>query len=73
MADPCETCLRWPECNGVDAAICPMCRAYAEPPRRMACVDEMSDPQYNREILATLAQDIAITLEAHRRRRHRGL
>jgi len=21
-ADPCETCLRWPECNGVDADTC---------------------------------------------------
>lgn len=21
--DPCETCLRWPECNGVDAGNCP--------------------------------------------------
>lgn len=24
--DPCETCLRWPECNGVDADTCPLCR-----------------------------------------------
>lgn len=24
--DPCETCLRWPECNGVDANTCPLCR-----------------------------------------------
>lgn len=23
--DPCETCLRWPECNGVDADTCPLC------------------------------------------------
>lgn len=22
MNDPCETCLRWPECNGVDADSC---------------------------------------------------
>ena len=22
MTDPCETCLRWPECNGVDADTC---------------------------------------------------
>ena len=22
--DPCETCLRWPECNGVDADTCPL-------------------------------------------------
>ena len=21
--DPCETCLRWSECNGVDAGNCP--------------------------------------------------
>ena len=21
---PCETCLHWPECNGVDADICPI-------------------------------------------------
>jgi hypothetical protein len=20
--DPCETCLRWPECNGVDSDTC---------------------------------------------------
>lgn len=25
--NPCETCLRWPECNGVDAENCPI---YAE-------------------------------------------
>lgn len=24
--DPCETCLRWSECNGVDRDDCPMCR-----------------------------------------------
>lgn len=24
--DPCETCLRWPECNGVDAEQCPLMR-----------------------------------------------
>jgi hypothetical protein len=24
--DPCENCLRWPECNGVDANTCPLCR-----------------------------------------------
>ena len=24
MYEPCETCLRWPECNGVDAEICPV-------------------------------------------------
>lgn len=24
MTDPCETCLRWPECNGVDAENCPV-------------------------------------------------
>lgn len=24
MTDPCETCLRWPECNGVDAESCPI-------------------------------------------------
>lgn len=24
--DPCEKCLRWPECNGVDANTCPRCR-----------------------------------------------
>lgn len=23
MTDPCDTCLRWPECNGVDADNCP--------------------------------------------------
>lgn len=23
-APPCETCLRWPECNGVDAEACPL-------------------------------------------------
>lgn len=30
MADHCETCLRWPECNGVDAASCPLCKDYKE-------------------------------------------
>lgn len=24
--DPCDTCLRWPECNGVDADTCPLCK-----------------------------------------------
>lgn len=23
MTDPCETCVRWSECNGVEAASCP--------------------------------------------------
>lgn len=23
---PCETCLYWYECNGVDADICPLCK-----------------------------------------------
>lgn len=23
--DPCDTCLRWSECNGVDADTCPLC------------------------------------------------
>jgi hypothetical protein len=23
---PCATCLRWPECNGVEAERCPLCR-----------------------------------------------
>lgn len=27
MNDPCETCLRWPECNGVDAESCPVVRS----------------------------------------------
>ena len=26
---PCETCLRWPECNGVDVANCPVYMDYA--------------------------------------------
>lgn len=30
MDHPCDTCLRWPECNGVDADNCPLCMAYAE-------------------------------------------
>jgi hypothetical protein len=25
QTDPCETCLRWPECNGVDRDTCPLC------------------------------------------------
>jgi hypothetical protein len=25
---PCETCLRWSECNGVDAANCPAVRDF---------------------------------------------
>lgn len=24
--NPCETCLRWYECNGVDRDICPLCK-----------------------------------------------
>lgn len=24
MEDPCETCLRWWECNGVDKENCPL-------------------------------------------------
>lgn len=24
MDNPCETCLRWPECNGVDKESCPL-------------------------------------------------
>ena len=24
MTDPCETCLRWYECNGIDKENCPM-------------------------------------------------
>lgn len=30
MDHPCETCLRWPECNGVDADNCPLCKGYKE-------------------------------------------
>lgn len=30
MDHPCETCLRWPECNGVDADNCPLCKDWAE-------------------------------------------
>jgi hypothetical protein len=26
MIDACETCLHWPECNGVDADRCPACK-----------------------------------------------
>lgn len=28
--DPCETCLRWPECNGVDAEQCPIVQAQTK-------------------------------------------
>lgn len=27
MSHPCETCLRWPECNGVDWGSCPDSKA----------------------------------------------
>lgn len=27
---PCESCLRWPECNGVAADDCPLWRDYDE-------------------------------------------
>lgn len=30
MTDPCETCARWPECNGVDAETCPFRARYKE-------------------------------------------
>ena len=26
MTDPCESCLRWSECNGVDRDTCPLWR-----------------------------------------------
>lgn len=26
MSARCESCLRWPECNGVDADNCPLCQ-----------------------------------------------
>ena len=26
MSHPCETCLRWSECNGVDIDNCPLCK-----------------------------------------------
>lgn len=29
MSDPCETCLRWAECNGVDKE-CPLRKQYTE-------------------------------------------
>lgn len=30
QADPCDTCLRWPECNGADRDTCPNCRTRTE-------------------------------------------
>ena len=30
MPESCETCIRWPECNGVDADTCPFCKEAAE-------------------------------------------
>lgn len=27
---PCDTCLRWAECNGVDRDTCPLVKAHAE-------------------------------------------
>lgn len=24
--DPCDTCLRWSECNGVEKDTCPLCK-----------------------------------------------
>lgn len=27
---PCETCLRWPECNGTDADCCPLLKNQNE-------------------------------------------
>lgn len=30
-AAACGTCTRWPECNGVDADICPLCGTEQEP------------------------------------------
>lgn len=31
--EACETCLRWGECNGVDADTCPLCGAETKTPR----------------------------------------
>lgn len=30
MTDACETCIRWSECNGADAATCPFCQDREE-------------------------------------------
>lgn len=27
---PCDTCLRWPECNGIDQDTCQLVKAHAE-------------------------------------------
>jgi hypothetical protein len=29
-ADPCDTCLRWSECNGVDRNTCPVANHNTE-------------------------------------------
>ena len=43
MADPCETCLRWPECNGVDVLYCPLCEAPPQWPKTSHHIDEKTE------------------------------
>ena len=31
MNNPCETCLRWEECNGVDVDICQIVKTFLGP------------------------------------------
>ena len=35
-ADPCDTCLRWSECNGVDRDTCPVAMAGPLTPPKAA-------------------------------------
>lgn len=46
MTDPCETCLRWSECNGVDAENCPRWRVNltTSGPVREALEEAMQNP-----------------------------
>lgn len=42
---PCETCLRWPECNGIDRDTCQLVKAHDE---RESAPTEMAEFLANR-------------------------
>lgn len=64
MEHPCETCLRWSECNGVDAANCPLCIAYAERKQRREVI-EITLPVPDVRALEKAVKDINRMAERH--------
>lgn len=67
MDHPCETCLRWPECNGVDADNCPLCVAYAERKLRPQTI-EITLPLPDVRMLEKAVKDINRLAERRARR-----